>query len=83
MIKNTDNTAPKCYTSNDEKQNNGGVVCEYYYNRKDIRRARKNDRISKFFQKFDISKAIKSSGFYKRKGTQPIELLKYVFTFVF
>lgn len=43
----------------------------------------KNDRISEFFRKFDVSKAVKSSGFYKRKGTQPIELLKYVFTLVF
>ena len=43
----------------------------------------KNDRISNFFQKFEISKAVKSSGFYKQKGTRPVELLKYVFTLVF
>ena len=43
----------------------------------------KTDRISKFFQKFEISKAVKSSGFYKQKGTRPVELLKYVFTLVF
>ena len=43
----------------------------------------KNDRISKFFQKFEISKAVKSAGFYKRKGTQPVDLLKYVFSLVF
>lgn len=43
----------------------------------------KNDRISQFFQKFEISKAVKSGGFYKRKGTQPVDLLKYVFSLVF
>ena len=43
----------------------------------------KNDRISKFFQKFEISKAIKSAGFYKRKGTHPVDLLRYVFSLVF
>lgn len=43
----------------------------------------KNDKISKFFQRFEISKAVKASGFYKRKGTQPIELLKYIFSLVF
>ena len=43
----------------------------------------KNDRISKFFQKFEISKAVKAAGFYKRKGTNPVVLLKYVFSLVF
>lgn len=43
----------------------------------------KNDKILNFFQMFEISKAVKASGFYKRKGTQPIELLKYIFSLVF
>lgn len=43
----------------------------------------KNERISKFFQTFEISKAVKASGFYKRKGTSPVVLLKYVFSLVF
>lgn len=34
--KKTDNIAPKCYNSSDEKPNNRGVVCVYYYNRKGI-----------------------------------------------
>ena len=42
-----------------------------------------NDRISKFFKKFNISKALKSSNFYKCKGTQPLCLLQYLFTLVF
>ena len=37
----------------------------------------------KVFQKFEISKAVKNDGLYKRKGAQPIELLKYVFSLVF
>ena len=43
----------------------------------------KNERISKFFQTFEISKAVKASGFYKRKETSPVVLLKYVFSLVF
>ena len=43
----------------------------------------KNERISKLFQTFEISKAVKASGFYKRKGTSPVVLLKYVFSLVF
>ena len=43
----------------------------------------KNNRISNFFKTFNVSNAIKRSNFHKQKGTNPIELLKYVFGLVF
>lgn len=43
----------------------------------------RNDIISNFFKKFNIGKVLVKANFYKIKGTQPIELLKYLFTLVF
>ena len=43
----------------------------------------RNDKISNFFKKFNIGKALVKADFYKIKGTKPIELLKYLFALVF
>ena len=42
-----------------------------------------NAIITKFFSKFQIGKALAKANFYKEKGTQPVELLKYMFGLVF
>ncbi|MGN0473673.1 MAG: transposase [Acutalibacteraceae bacterium] len=43
----------------------------------------KKDKISVFFKKFEIGKALSKSNFYKEKGTQPTELLRYLFELAF
>ena len=42
-----------------------------------------NAIISRFFKKFQLGKALTASNFYKEKGTQPVELLRYLFELVF
>ena len=39
--------------------------------------------ISRFFREFQIGKALAAANFYKEKGTQPVELLRYLFEMVF
>ena len=43
----------------------------------------KNAIISIFFRKFQIGKALAAANFYKEKGIQPVELLRYLFELVF
>ena len=39
--------------------------------------------ITRFFREFQIGKALANANFYKEKGTQPVELVKYLFGLVF
>jgi len=54
------------------------IITEDIYNEQE-----KNDRISCFFRKFQLGKAVKEAGFYKEKGVRPVELLRYLFSLVF
>lgn len=48
-----------------------------------IKEQDENCIISNFFKKFNVGKALAKADFYKVKGTQPIELFKYLFNLVF
>ena len=56
----------------------GTIITEVIYKEQE-----KNDRIACFFRKFQLGKAVKEAGFYKEKGVQPVELLRYLFSLVF
>lgn len=56
----------------------GTIITEVIY-----KEQQKNDKISGFFRRFQLGKAVKEAGFYKEKGVQPVELLRYLFSLVF